>query len=271
MLREAAPFVLPGKEVIQLYLLIIWHVTKSLIMNFTGGIIMNENFETLAKKAQKDVTALEAKLNLLMQMYQEGKEDEADKLLNEAISLAEKMSIRNREMILSIGNPNAKEDFEKILEEEHPMKIGFTPQGWFGIRMQPLALNENAASKEFIRSIIYPAMRNFFEDKNTVRYDKCVVAYRHVLDESIEHIGRPDYTNSEIKMVTDTVAMYVMVDDSPRHCRLYHYCIPGADPHTEVYVIPEDEFVEWVKLEDSLSDEGLPLTNQVPNRWKVDI
>jgi hypothetical protein len=257
--------------VIQLFLLITWHATRKQIMYFTGGIIMNENFETLAKKARKDVTILEAKLNLLMQMYQEGKEDEADDLLNEAILLAEKMSIRNRELVLSNGNPNAKEDLEKILAEEHPMKIGFTPQGWFGIRMQPLALNEEIASKEFIRGIIYPAMRNFFADKNTVRYDKCVVAYRHVLDESIEHTGRPDYTNSEIKMVTDTVAMYVMVDDSPRHCDLYHCCIPGADPHTEVYVIPEEEFVEWIKLEDSLSDEGFPLTDQVPNRWKKDI
>lgn len=232
---------------------------------------MNENFETLAKKVQKDVTVLEAKLNLLMQMYQEGKEDEADDLLNEAILLTKKMSIRNREMVLSNSSTNAKEDLEKILAEEHPMKIGFTPQGWFGIRMQPLALTEKIASKEFIRGIIYPAMRNFFADKSTVRYDKCVVAYRHVLDENLKYTGRPDYTNSEIKMVTDTVAMYVMVDDNPRHCDLYHCCILGAEPHTEVYVIPEEEFIDWVKLEDTLSDEGLPLSDQVPERWLVDM
>jgi hypothetical protein len=36
-------------------------------------------------------------------------------------------------------------------------------------------------------------------------------------------------------------------------------------------VIPEDEFVEWIKLEDSLSDEGFPLMDQVPDRWKKDI
>lgn len=232
---------------------------------------MNENFETLAKKAQKDVTALEVKLNLLMQMYQEGKEDGADDLLNEAILLAEKMSIRNREVLLNSGDPNAKADLERILAEEFPMKIGFTPQGWFGIRMEPLALTEKVASKEYIRGFIYPAMRNFFADKNTVRYNKCVVAYRHVLDKNLEHTGRPDYTNSEIKMVTDTVAMYVMVDDSPRYCDLYHCCIPGAEPHTEVYVIPEEEFIDWVKLEDTLSDEGLPLSDQVPEHWLVDL
>ncbi len=232
---------------------------------------MNENFETLAKKVQKDVTVLEAKLNLLMQMYQEGKEDEAEDLLNEAILLAEKMSLRNRELVLSNGSPNAKEDLEKILAEEHPMKIGFTPQGWFGIQMEPLAKCKDTASKEYIRGIIYPAMRKFFADKGTVHHDKYTVVFRHVYDENLPDSRMRDYDNVEVKMVTDTVAMYVMVDDSPAHCRVFHCSASGAEPHTEVYVIPQDEFIEWVKLEDTLSDEGLPLSDQVPERWLVDM
>ena len=232
---------------------------------------MNEKLVNAAQVAQKEVAALQEKMDLAAKMYQAGREAEGAVLLQEAAVLTRNMSDRYRDLLMSSGNPDYAARLEQIMAEVHPVQIGFTEQGWFGVRMEPLALDRETASKEYIRSIIYPAMRNFFADKDTVRYDRCTVAYRHILDADLPVTGRPDYTNAEIKMVTDTVAMYVMVDDNPVRCRLSHTCIPGANAHTEVYVIPQEDFVEWVKLEDTIPDEGLPLTDQVPERWKVDM
>ncbi|MBQ9839658.1 MAG: hypothetical protein IJO56_09245, partial [Oscillospiraceae bacterium] len=130
---------------------------------------------------------------------------------------------------------------------------------------------KDTASKEYIRGIIYPAMRRFFADKATVRYPDCTLIFRHVYDRNIPGAQYRDYDNVEVKMVADTVAMYVMVDDSPLHCRTFHCCAPGNESRTEVYVVPQKDFGKWCEMEDSIPDEGMPLSPCLPDAWKVDI
>ena len=62
-------------------------------------------------------------------------------------------------------------NLEKIIEATHPVEIGFTGNGWFLLRLEPLAKTKDTANKAYIRSIIYPAMRKFFSGKNFMRYD----------------------------------------------------------------------------------------------------
>lgn len=232
---------------------------------------MNEKIMRLMNQNKRDLATCKERLEQAAYLYKAGNEAEANEILQEISVLGNKITIRQREMLMESGVPTAREDVEKIIAETHPVEIGFTPEGWFGIHMEPLAKTKDTASKEYIRGIMYPAMRRFFADKATVRYPDCTLIFRHVYDRNIPNAQYRDYDNVEVKMVTDTVAMYVMVDDGPLHCRTFHCCAPGNESRTEVYVVPQKDFGKWCEMEDSIPDEGVPLSPCLPDAWKVDI
>ena len=232
---------------------------------------MNENIQRLLNQDKRDLAAWRDKLEQAARLSKAGKEDEASEVLQEIAALSSRIAVRQREMVMCCDNPAAQADVERIIAEIHPVEIGFTEEGWFALRMEPLAKTKDTGSKEYIRGIIYPAMRRFFADKANVRYPQCTMIFRHVYDRNIPGAQYRDYDNVEVKMVADTVAMYVMVDDSPLHCRMFHCCAPGKESCTEVYVVPQKDFAKWCAMEDSIPDEGVPLSPCVPDVWKVDI
>ena len=231
---------------------------------------MSETIVRCMEQNKRDLAMYEDKMALAKQLALAGKDDEAGELLREMTMLSTRITCRQREMLCT-DNPAGKADLEQIIAETHPMEIGFTPEGWFGIRMEPLARTKDTASKEYIRGIIYPALRRFFADKATVRYPKCTLIFRHVYNRNTPEAQYRDYDTVEVKLVTDAVAMYVMVDDNPLHCRSFHCCAPGMESRTEVYVVPQKDFAKWCAMEDNIPDEGMPLSPCIPDVWKVDI
>jgi hypothetical protein len=107
-------------------------------------------------------------------------------------------------------------------------------------------------------------MRKFFSGKNFMRYDNCVLIFRHVYSRDRPVTYYRDYDNVETKSVTDAVAFFTMVDDSPNHCSVYHCCATGNKSCTEVYVLPKEDFSEWLRLENEMPAEGFPVIQQIP-------
>ena len=60
-------------------------------------------------------------------------------------------------------------------------------------------------------------------------------------------------------MVSDIVAMYVLPDDGPSVCSHYYCSAQGSFDRTEVYVVPQDEFPDWLKQEKQMPDKGVKL------------
>lgn len=232
---------------------------------------MNEITMLSINHSKAELVDCQKKLEIAAHLFRAGKEHEANEVLREIAMLSSSLTLRYRDLLIACGDSTSKAVVERVIMEAHPVKIGFTPEGWFGIRMQPLAKTKDSASKEYIREIIYLAMRCFFADKATIRYPQCTLIFRHVYDRNFPKSKYRDYDNVEVKVVTDAVAMYVMVDDSPLHCRTFHCCAPGKESRTEVYVVPQKDFKKWCEMEDSISDEGMPLSPCVPDAWKVDI
>ena len=200
--------------------------------------MMDERIKRSMKQNGRDLAVCTDKLAQASQLAQSGNEKGAGEILQQIAVLGTEITVRHRQMVLGSGDPNSRADVERIIAQIHPMEIGFTPEGWFSLRMEPLARSEDTASKEYIRGIIYPAMRRFFADKATVRYPKCTLIFRHVHDRAHPEAQYRNYNNAEVKLVADTVAMYVMADDDPLHCNMFHCCAPGPEDRTEVYVVP---------------------------------
>ena len=78
-----------------------------------------------------------------------------------------------------------------------------------------------------------------------------------------------DYNNAEVKLAKDLVAMYVMRDDNPRYCDTHCMSAPGKEPHTEIYIVPRAEYPNWLMEKANIPDDGMPLTDQIPERYSL--
>lgn len=159
-------------------------------------------------------------------------------------------------------------DVETITAANVPVEIGFTAEGWFSVRIPLLLPKKERGSAEYVRSILLPALRTFFADRPPVRFDDCVLIYRHVYAEDRPERQRRDHDNIEINMVSDCIALYVMTDDAPGLCSHYYCSAAAAAERTEVYVVPQREFTAWLEAEKTMPDEGVKLHDSPPEIGK---
>ncbi|MBS5079333.1 MAG: DUF6100 family protein [Clostridiales bacterium] len=172
---------------------------------------------------------------------------------------AERLVLLTRVLPAYTGVRNAKLEVEHRIKDCIPVEIGFTEERWFCLRIPALLPKKAGGSADYIRSFLYPAMRAFFEKRPPVRYQDCVLIYRHVYDRARPERKMRDHDNIEINMVSDIVAMYVMPDDSPAVCSHYYCSTAGQEERTEVYVVPKKEFPIWLAMENAMPDEGVEL------------
>lgn len=230
---------------------------------------MKSNFERAANSLLRRYEELSGKTKEAVELFRKGMCEEANAVMGETVRMMEKASAICRKLPLYTGNPNAQNEVEAIIAQECPVEMGFTEEGWFHLRMQPLAICEEMASKEYIRGILYPAMRRFWAGKDIVRYPRSVIIFRHVFNRERTERQKRDYDNTEVKFVLDTVVMYVLEDDSPDNCDQHHCTAAGEEDRTEVYVVPEEEFLDWYGKEKQIPEEGLPIVDVVPEKWKI--
>ena len=177
----------------------------------------------------------------------------------EAAEHSEKLTNLCRELPAYTGHPHAREMIEETMLRNFPVEIGFTAEGWFCLRLPLLLPKKNRGSPAYISDPLYPAMKRFWRGKPPVHYPYNVAIFRHVYNRERPERQYRDHDNTELSMVLDIVALYVMVDDSPLRCRHYYCSAPGSQERTEVYVVPRNEFRQWLDQEDHIPDGGVTL------------
>ena len=58
------------------------------------------------------------------------------------------------------------------------------------------------------------------------------------------------------------IALFVMTDDAPKICQHHHCSVEGTVERTEVYVVPEKDFMSWYERAKFFPDEGVKLHGQ---------
>lgn len=160
---------------------------------------------------------------------------------------AEKTLLLIRALPAFTGNPRAVRDVEKQISATIETHICFTAQGWFYIKIPALLPKKGSGSADYIRSFLFPAMRDFFMGRDPVRYDDCIVIFCHIYARNRPERRKRDHDNIEINMVTDVVSLYVLPDDNPDVCSLYQTSMMGEENMTEIYVVPRGDFPAWLK------------------------
>ena len=182
----------------------------------------------------------------------------------ELVYACEKLALLTRELPCHTGHPKARAGVDKMLLEVIPIRIGYTPEGWFSVVLPALLPKKEKGSTEYIRRVLRLAMQEFFSKKVPVRLPKCTIIYRHVYDRARPERQYRDHDNMEVNMVTDVVAYYTMIDDSAMRCSHYYCSAPGMENRTEVYIVPDGEMEEWLIKEESYPDSGIELLEKRP-------
>jgi len=182
----------------------------------------------------------------------------------EAANQSEKLTILCRELPAYTGNPHARERIEEATLINFSVEIGFTAQGWFCLRLPLLLPRKGKGSAAYISDPLYIAMKRFWRGKPPARYPYNVTVFRHVYNRNRPERQYRDHDNIELNRVLDVVALYVMADDSPLRCEHYYCSAPGSRERTEVYVVPQDEFIAWLAMKENIPDEGVELYENRP-------
>ena len=75
--------------------------------------------------------------------------------------LSERLTLTARTVPVATGRPSAFQDVELIMEQEIPVQMGFTEQGWFQLRIPLLLPQKGKGGAEYVRGFLYPAMMRF--------------------------------------------------------------------------------------------------------------
>lgn len=234
-------------------------------------MVQSNSFVRVLDKIEWAADKQQSQLAATRHFYQERDMKQA---YDQAIRLeetSERLVLLTRVLPAYTGCPYADIEVENLIRLCIPVDIGFTKEGWFSVRIPALLPKKESGSADYIRSFLYPAMREFFEKQPPIRYRDCVLIYRHVYSRDRPERQKRDHDNIETNMVSDIVALYVMPDDGPDICSHYSCSAVGMEDRTEVYVIPKEEFPVWLMEEQMMPEEGVMLYEKAPSGPKKDM
>ena len=202
---------------------------------------------------------LDEHIEITSQFWEDGKSSDAYYYSAEIYYECQKILVNAASLMSCAGNKNAVSDVGKLIKSAIPVEIGYTKEGWFCVRFPALLPKKEKGSTDYVRDMLYIALSDFFREHPPIRYGKCMIAYRHVYDRDYPERHWRDHDNVDINMASDTVALFVMKDDSPHYCE-HHYCsVAGSENRTEIYVVPIEDLNAWNIVRQSYPDEGVTL------------
>lgn len=210
-------------------------------------------------KAERRISRMREHIRAIRWLYENGDMEEAYEQAMKLEEQSERTVLLTRSLPVYTGNPIAAADVENLMALSIPVDVGFTAENWFSVRIPLLLPKKAEGSADYIRSLLYPAMREFFMKQVAVRYRDCVLIYRHVYDRSRPQRQKRDHDNIEVNMASDIIAMYMMPDDGPEVCSHYYCSAAGSEDRTEIYVVPRADFPMWLITEKAMPEEGVKL------------
>jgi hypothetical protein len=200
-------------------------------------------------------------MDIIMQNLEYDDINGANQAAVDLIDYGEKFMFIARQILSNNKDPQVQKMYEKIITDNIPVHMGFTPEGWFGVVMPALLPKKQKGSAEYIREYLYLAMNKFFRDKQSVRYTDCVLIFRHIYKRDRPERQYRDHDNIELNMVIDILALYVLFDDTALRCEHHYYSMPGNENRTEIFVVPQSEHGSWIanaKNKAMILNETLP-------------
>ena len=214
------------------------------------------NFQQTAARIDRMLARAKDMSETVRILCEKGDMEEANEAAFRLEEITEKVVLLTRSLPAYTGYPRARSEVNRIIAETVPVTIGYTKEGWFSVRMPMLLPKKEHGSADYIRQILYPAMQRFFRGRIPHKLDEAAIVFRHVYSEDRPERRARDHDNIETNTVSDIVAMFTLVDDSPKHCSHLYISALGNEERTEIYIVPKDELCDFLKHEGTMPKEG---------------
>ena len=204
-----------------------------------------DNFKKEFTKAKRTLGQFYRAWNKLEGCIEYNDENGAYDCSLETERIAERLIFQLRNLATYSGEKETCEAVVRNIQETALVEVGYTEEGWFRLSIPALLPRKEKGNPEYVRSLIYPAMSDFFTGKQIEKFKDCTLVYLHTYD-----VNRPkrewrDHDNVEVNAVTDIVALFVMLDDSPHICEHYYASKSGMENRTEVFVLPKRDLEKF--------------------------
>ena len=102
----------------------------------------------------------------------------------------------------------------------------------------------------FLTDPLHAALSAYGKEHVLPKFEECVICFSHIFDRSLSARRIRDYDNLECKQIIDTVAGFVMTDDSGLFCDAYHTTEFGCRDCTILTIMGKEAFPAWVKKQE---------------------
>ena len=163
----------------------------------------------------------------------------------EAALRAERIACRLRNLLsASTGVP--KKEYLLKAGEEHGIEIGYA-DGIFEVTLpRLLPKKKTRQSSLFLTEPLHAALEQYAGEHPTPRFRECVICISHVYGHDLPDWCLLDYDNLQQKQILDTIALYVMADDSGLLCDAYNTTELGDKDGTRIYIMEKGRFAGWL-------------------------
>ena len=214
----------------------------------------NNSFLDVLGTIDGKVQRMSTEVKTIRQLATDGHMEDAYAVSLRLAKIAERSTLLTRILPVYSGKPTAYMDVEAVIRGTVPVKVSITDMGWFYVNLPALLPKKEFNSRSYVRGYLFPALNQFFADKDPLHYEDAVIIFRHVYCRDRPERRRRDHDNIEVNCVADTIALFVLLDDSPSVCSHYYCSAAGDTDCTEVFVIPYADFPLW------------PATNGAPGK-----
>ena len=130
--------------------------------------------------------------------------------------------------------------------EVHGIEVSFE-DGILEVSMpRLLPKKKSRQSSLFLIDPLHAVLGQYIEEHPLPRFRECVVCISHVYDHELPDWCLLDYDNLQQKQILDTIALYVMADDSGLLCDAYNTTELGDKDGTRIYIMEKGRFAGWL-------------------------
>ena len=169
-----------------------------------------------------------------------------EELSTDAALRAERIACQLRNLIYATGIVSKTEYMEKSAKA-HGIRIQHS-DGILTIQLPGLLPKRKAhVNTAFLNEPLHFALKEYLEHDALPVFENCVVCFVQIYDQRLPLRRIRDYDNLEFKQILDTIASYVLVDDTGLFCDSYHTTELGIYDHTVIFVMEPEIFPGWLK------------------------
>ena len=197
-----------------------------------------QNIENELKKLQRLLFTLQA-------TDLSNSKDQYESMSTDAALRAERIACQLRNLVY-IADPHGKETYLSLASNAHGISIS-SENDVLKITMPGLLPKRRVhTNTAFLYEPLNYALQQYLQKNPMELYTYCVVCFVQLYNRNLPKQRIRDYDNLEFKQILDTIATYVLLDDSGLFCDLYHTTDWGETDATVIYIMEQSAFSDWI-------------------------